>query len=171
MRYYCVMNTIVVAYDRLRTIGRHNQLPWQGVLPADMAHFKKITDGQSVVMGRRTFDSLPEQYRPLPNRQNIVLSLSHTAINGVIVVHSLKDAYEASHDAAYVIGGSQIYQQALSTVNRIIATEIDTETTDGDAFFPTIDTDEWDEADRISFEADEVNKFAYSFVTYLRRQR
>ncbi len=165
------MNTIVVAYDRLRTIGRHNRLPWQGILPADMAHFKTITDGQPVVMGRRTFDSLPEQYRPLPNRQNIVLSLSHTAIDGALVVHSLKDAYEASRGDAYVIGGAQIYEQALSTADRIIATEIDTETMGGDAFFPPIDTDEWGEADRISFEADELNKFAYSFVTYLRRQR
>jgi dihydrofolate reductase len=163
------MNTIVVAYDRLRTIGRNNQLPWQGKMPADMAHFKSVTEGRSVVMGRKTFDSLPERYRPLPRRHNIILSLSQTAIDGVTIAHSLEEAYAAADRDAYVIGGAQVYDAAMAGVDRIIATEIDTLTVGGDTFFPEINTDEWTQSEKISFDADQQNAYSYSFVTYLRR--
>lgn len=81
------MKSIVVAYDHERTIGRNNQLPWAGQLPADMRRFKELTEGTSVVMGRKTFESLPESFRPLPRRQNIVVSLSQQAFLGSVAAH------------------------------------------------------------------------------------
>ncbi len=166
---YKVMKSIVVAYDHERTIGRDNQLPWAGQLPADMRRFKELTVDTSVIMGRRTFESLPENFRPLPNRQNIVLSLSQTAFAGALTANSLEDAFTQADKEIMVIGGAQIYAQALPLVDRVFATEIDAPKTDGDAFFPELPEAEWEQAERHAFFPDERNKFAYSFVTYLRR--
>jgi len=163
------MKSIVVAYDINRTIGREGQLPWMGKLPADLRHFKELTEGESVIMGRRTFDSLPENFRPLPNRQNIVLSLSAQAIYGVQVAHSLDEAYSLAGDDAFVIGGAEIYAQALPTIDRIYATEIEHRTVNGDAFFPVLPQAEWCIDDIQEFDADARNKYNYSFVTYIRR--
>ena len=163
------MKSIVVAFDAVRTIGRNGDLPWAGQLPADMRHFKELTEGESVIMGRRTFDSLPDSYRPLPNRKNIVLSLSATAIDGAFVARSLDEAYEIAGENPLVIGGADIYRQALPTVNRVFATEIMARTVGGDAFFPDLPRDEWQVSDVQDFESDAKNKYDYSFVTYLRR--
>lgn len=163
------MRSIVVAYDYDRTIGREGALPWQGMLPADMQHFKELTEGTSVIMGRKTYESLPERFRPLPNRQNIVVSLSQKAIEGVIVANSLGDAFsQADHDIM-VIGGAEVYRQALPLVNRVYATEILARTEHGDAFFPELTPDEWQCDAYEAHKPDEVNHFAYSFATYLRR--
>jgi len=163
------MNSIVVAFDAVRTIGRNGGLPWEGQLPADMRHFKELTEGESIIMGRRTFDSLPDDYRPLPNRRNIVLSLSAAAIEGALVAHSLDEAYELAGENPLVIGGADIYRQALPTVDRVFATEIMARTVGGDAFFPNLPKNEWQVTDAQDFEADDRNKYDYSFVTYLRR--
>ena len=163
------MKSIVVAFDAVRTIGRNGDLPWAGRLPADMRHFKELTEDESVIMGRRTFDSLPDAYRPLPHRKNIVLSLSATAIDGAFVARSLDEAYELAGENPIVIGGADIYQQALPTVNRVFATEIMARTVGGDAFFPELPPSEWEITDIQDFEADDKNKYDYSFVTYLRR--
>ncbi len=163
------MKSIVVAYDHERTIGRDNQLPWAGQLPADMRRFKELTEGTSVVMGRKTFESLPESFRPLPRRQNIVVSLSQQAFVGAAAAHSLEDAFSQADSEIMVIGGAEVYRQALPMVDRVYATEIIVRTEDGDAFFPVLPHDEWGVSERQDFLADERNRFAYSFVTYLRR--
>lgn len=120
-----------------RAIGAGGKLPWEGLLPADMQHFGAVTRNKSVIMGRKTFESLPEQFRPLPNRQNIVLSMSDMAIRNVHVVHSLEEAYETARYEPMVIGGGEIYKQALPTVDKVIATEIIVKTPGADTFFPT----------------------------------
>ena len=163
------MKSIVVAYDVERTIGINGGLPWAGQIPADMHHFKELTNGQSVIMGRRTFESIPEAFRPLPNRQNIVLSLSAQAIEGAQVARSLDEAYELAGENAFVIGGANVYHQALPTVERVFATEILARTLNGDAFFPALPKADWEITDIQDFQADERNKYDYSFITYDRR--
>lgn len=163
------MNSIIVAYDTERTIGSNGALPWQGKMPADMRHFKEITAGTSVIMGRKTFESLPEKQRPLPNRQNIIVSLSLRAIQGAVVAHSLEEAFLVADSEPIVIGGEQIYAQTLSRVQRIYATEIDTVSLNGDAFFPALPDDEWRVAAEDAHPADLKNHYAYRFVTYLRK--
>ncbi len=162
------MKSIVVAYDSERTIGRNGKLPWEGQLPDDMRHFAALTKGYPIIMGRRTYDSLP--YKPLPNRRNIVLSLSSAAIEGAEVVRSLENAYEIAGDDAFVIGGASVYEQALASVDRVYATEIlGRSVPRGDAFFPELPKDEWRIDEVRDFDADERNRYAYSFVTYIRR--
>lgn len=163
------MKTIVVAYDKNHTIGANGDLPWRGQLPADMRHFTDLTTGQSVIMGRRTYESIPERYRPLPDRQNIVLSLSGRAIDGALIAKSLDDAYALAEHEPMVIGGGKIYELALPTVDRVFATEIDTVTSNGDTFFPELNPNVWYKSDPQFHDADAKNKYNYSFVTYLRR--
>ena len=132
------MSSIVVDYDVNRVIGAEGKLPWAGQVPADMLHFKALTEGATVIMGRKTFESLPERFRPLPNRQNIVISLSQKAIEGVQIASSIGDAYSQADYEPFVIGGEQIYNLALPTVDRVFATEIFARAVKGDAFFPYI---------------------------------
>lgn len=164
------MKSIVVAYGAHdMAIGRENGLPWAGQLPADMAHFKRLTEGQTVIMGRKTFESIPEAYRPLRNRQNIVLSLSDVAYNGVQIARSLDEAYSLAEAEPMVIGGAAVYDQALATVDRVYATEIDTTVPDADAFFPSFPTSEWQvDGEPDIRPPDERNHFGHTFVTYLR---
>ena len=164
------MRTIVVAYGMNdRAIGAEGQLPWQDALPADMKHFAEATKNKAVIMGRKTFESLPEQFRPLPNRQNIVLSMSDTAISNVHVVHSLEEAYSTARYEPMVIGGGEIYRQALPTVNKVLATEVLVNSKNADTFFPELPLDEWEITEKEFHIADERNKYAYAFITYLRR--
>lgn len=163
--------SIIVAYDRLRTIGRGNSLPWAGQLPADLRRFKELTVNKSVIMGRSTFESLPEVFRPLPQRQNIVLSRKALSIEGVTVAHSLDEAYTKAEQPIMVIGGANVYEQALPTVDKVYATEIVATIPDGDAFFPNLPEAEW-EPDLASQEfhiADDKNRYNYMFVTYIRK--
>lgn len=163
------MKNIVVGYDKIHAIGRGGDLPWAGDLPADMKYFRNITSGGSVIMGRKTFESLPKAFRPLPNRQNIVLSLGEVAGSGFQTARSLEEAYAlAERDETYVIGGGRVYEQALPTVDRIYATEIDTVTDKADTFFPVLDPNEWTQQYKARYPADDTNKFGYAFVTYLR---
>ncbi|OIP86330.1 dihydrofolate reductase [Candidatus Saccharibacteria bacterium CG11_big_fil_rev_8_21_14_0_20_41_19] len=161
------MKYIIVAYDRNRLIGANNELLWQGEMAADMRHFKETTTGNAVIMGRKTFESIG---RPLPNRQNIVISRQALKIVGVQVAHSIEDAFEQSdaNKDIYVIGGGQIYNQALPVVNKVIATEIDVDLS-GDTYFPEL-PGKWTEEARENHVADEKNKYNYSFVTYTKQQ-
>jgi len=163
------MKNIVVAYDKSGVIGRNGELPWAGHLPADMKRFRDLTMGESIIMGRKTFESLPERFRPLPGRQNIVLSLGEVAGTGFQIARSLEEAYAlAEHEEVHVIGGGQIYAAAIPSADRIFATEIDTDVENGDTYFPTMHVNEWHETEREDFKANEKNTFNYSFVTYLR---
>jgi len=165
-----LMKNIVVAYDTDYAIGGNGDLPWAGQIPADMKRFRDLTMGNAVIMGRTTFESLPESYRPLPGRQNIVLTLGRLAANeGFQVAHSLDEAYAlAESEEVFVIGGGKVYAEAIDTVDRIYATEIYTKSPDVDTYFPVPLHSDWTEVERRSFPSDERNKYRHSFVTYLR---
>jgi dihydrofolate reductase len=155
--------TIIVAYDAQRGIGINNTLPWH--LPGDLPRFKRITTGHAVIMGRKTFESIG---RPLPQRRNIVLTRNKEwQHDGVEVVSSLPAALQlVGEEEAFVIGGADIYAQALPLCNRLLATEIQ-HTFACDAFFPIIDTACWKEVERETHYA-EQNKFEFAYVTYRR---
>jgi dihydrofolate reductase len=157
--------TIIVAIDAARGIGIDNTLPWR--LPQDLAHFKRLTSGHAIIMGRNTFDSIG---RPLPNRRNIVLTRDPAwAHAGVERASSLADAIALAGDApAFVIGGAEVYAQALPLVSRLIVTEID-KNFPCDSFFPPINAVEWEQTAREEYYSLE-NEFGYAFVYYLRRQ-
>ena len=129
------MISIIVAYANGRVIGKNGSIPWR--LPNDSQYFKRITSGHTVVMGRKTFESMR---RPLPNRRNVVLTSSRTfAAPGVEVVHCVDDVLAlGNRDDVFIIGGESIYRQFLEVAERLYITEIDVEV-DGDTFFP-----EWD---------------------------
>lgn len=162
------MNRLIVAYDRNRAIGKNGDIPWMGALPADMQHFRSLTEGSSVIMGRKTFESLPDTYRPLPDRQNIVISLSQRAIKGALVARSLEEAFDRADHEAFIIGGGQLYKDALPYVDRIDATEIDTVIDAPDTFFPEIKAHEWDQVHYEAHSSDARNRFNYAFATYMR---
>jgi dihydrofolate reductase len=159
------MKYLIVAYDSNRGIGADNDLLWQRNLPADLRRFKQLTTGHSIVMGRKTYDSIG---RPLPDRQNIVVSRSVSEIPGVTVVDSLAAAYVAAEQDVYVIGGGSIYAQALPDIDVIYATEVQADFPNATVFFPALGQD-WRETAREHHEADERNLYAYDFVTYERR--
>ena len=152
---------IVVAMAENRVIGRENRLPWH--LPADLRHFKQLTLGKPVLMGRRTHESIG---RPLPGRTNIVVTCdrSYTA-PGCVVAHSLESALEAAAGGAeaMVIGGTELYRQLLPRADRIYLTLVHAEFV-GDAFFPELAAGEWREAERTDRAPDEKNRWPYSFV-------
>lgn len=161
------MKYIIVAYDKNRLIGGNNVLLWQGDMAADMRHFRELTTGNVIIMGRKTYDSIG---KPLPNRQNIVISRRPLQIDGVTVVHSIEQAYSASEPGKdiYVIGGGQIFEQSLTGIDEVLATEIDA-TFNGDVYFCEL-PEGWQETSRESHRADEKNKYSYSFVTYSKPQ-
>lgn len=160
------MKYIIVGYDRNRAIGAHNQLPWAGRLKTDMRRVRELTSGNAIIMGRRTYESIG---RPLPDRQNIVITRQPLEIEGVTVVHTLEDAYAAVEPGrdAYIFGGGQVYELALESVDEIRATEIYMTIDDADAFFPPLDSS-WAETSREHHEADENNAYDFDFVTYSR---
>ena len=149
------MIALVVAYSRNRVIGRDGGLPWH--LPTDLRRFKELTTGGTVVMGRRTWDSIPERFRPLPGRRNIVVS--RNGVDAPEVARSLDEALEGGD--RFVIGGGEIYAQALARADRIHATEVDA-VVDGDVLFPELG-EEWRAGPR---EAVTENGHRYEFVTY-----
>lgn len=159
------MKSIVVAYDKNYGIGAHNDLLWQRNLPADLRHFKEITTGHAIIMGRKTYDSIG---MALPNRQSIVLSREDEAIEGVDVVHSLDEAYEIVEPGRepFVIGGGQVFALAFDTIDRVYATEVDAAFDQADVFFPAIDPAVWKETAREHHDADGRNLYAYDFVVY-----
>lgn len=157
--------TLVVAMDAQRGIGIDNKLPWH--LPEDLAHFKRVTLGHPIVMGRKTFDSIG---RPLPKRRNIVVTRnagwSH---DGVDVALSLQDALAlVGAERASIIGGAQIFGESLDLADRLIVTEID-RVFQCDTFFPSIDPALWVETARERHHSD-ANACDYSFVTYVKRK-
>ncbi len=156
---------LIYARARNGVIGRDNQLPWH--LPEDLAHFKQTTLGCPVIMGRKTWDSLPPRFRPLPGRLNIVITRdTDWQALGASVAHSLEQARNlcpAGGDA-WVIGGAQTYAQALPLASRVVVTEIDQDF-EGDTFAPTLDSD-WHEVARESHTGS--NGLRFAFVTYTR---
>lgn len=158
---------LIAAVARNRVIGRDNRLLWN--IPEDMAHFKTLTAGQTVIMGRKTWESLPPRFRPLPGRRNIVISRqAGYAAPGGEVAGSLEIALALASTAAmaFVIGGEQIYGQALPLADRLEITEVDL-SPEGDAWFPEIAAADWQESARRAVPRNELPDCA--FVTYRRR--
>jgi dihydrofolate reductase len=125
----------VVAHASNRVIGRDGELPWH--LPSDMRFFRELTTGATVVMGRRTWESLPERFRPLPNRRNIVLSRLRCEAPGADVFPALEEALATCDGDVFVIGGGATYEAALPLADCVYATEIDAEVA-GDTVFPEL---------------------------------
>ena len=153
--------TLVVAMDAQRGIGVDNKLPWH--LPEDLAHFKRVTLGHPIIMGRKTFDSIA---RPLPGRRNIVVTRNPDwRHDGVEAVRSLEEAVAlVGDDAASIIGGAQIFGQAMGIADRMIVTHID-KVYACDTFFPEIDSAQWT---AVSSEPQhsQAGDVDFSFVTY-----
>lgn len=158
--------TLIAAMDRNRTIGIGNKLPWR--LPAEMAFFKQTTIGKTVLMGRKTFESLP---KPLKDRRNVVLTRqSNYEPEGCEILHSIEAALALSkEEELIVIGGEDIYAQFLPFADKIHLTEVDVEIEGGDAFFPAFSDSEWELAARDPRESDEKNSYAFTFQTFNRR--
>lgn len=162
------MKNIIVAYDQKRGIGASDDLLWLRDLPNDLQHFKDLTTNNAIIMGRKTYDSIG---RPLPKRQNIVISRSASEIEGVTIVPSLNAAYSVVEPGkeAFVIGGGQIYELAIHTTDRIYATEVGAIFPQANVFFPAIDMSVWHETSRVHHKADERNLYDYDFVVYEHR--
>lgn len=156
--------TLVVAMAKNGAIGLAGQMPWH--LPADLGHFKKTTWGKAIIMGRKTFQSIG---KALPGRQNIVVTRNQQfTAEGCTLAESLEDAINvAESDEVMVIGGGQIYREALVIADRMVVTEVDCEP-EADTWFPEWDKSKWLEVGRRSFAADAGNPFAYSIAEYLR---
>ncbi|SMC58892.1 dihydrofolate reductase [Pedobacter nyackensis] len=156
----------VVAIAENNAIGKDNQLLWH--LPADLKHFKQITSGHTIIMGRKTYDSIG---KPLPNRRNIVITrTAGLLIPGVEVTGNIEDALAlcANEDEVFIIGGAEIYKTTLAVTDRIYLTRVH-ENYEADAFFPEIDFNEWEETSVEKHLPDEKNRVAYTFSTLLRK--
>ena len=159
------MLSIIVAKAKNNIIGKNNELVWH--LPEDLKHFKELTTGHTIIMGRKTYESLG---KPLPNRKHIIFSQNpdfKVHEENVQVVHSLleiQDLIEGKEEA-FVIGGAMIYNFLMPYVKKMYVTEIKQEF-DGDAFFPIIDSEEWKETSSTTGIKNEENNLDYDFVTY-----
>lgn len=162
------MTAIIVAYDTNLAIGKHGDLPWGRALLGDLAHFRKLTRGGSIIMGRRTFESIGK--KPLPERENIVISSRPTGVQKVLTAMDLESALALARYPALIIGGAQVYAAALKhpDIDTIYATEVQASFPDADTFFPQIDTAVWREVDRQHHPKDEKNRYDFDIVTYAR---
>ncbi len=153
--------SLIAAMDRNRLIGVDNRLPWR--LPADLRHFKWVTTGKPILMGRKTWDSLG---RPLPGRKNIVLTRdTGFSASGCVVAHSVDEALAAcvSDDEIMVIGGATLYGEMLDRAERMYLTLVEGEF-EGDTYFPEYDERLWREVQREEHESDPKNPYRYSFT-------
>nr|AIA18192.1 Dihydrofolate reductase [uncultured bacterium]AIA18200.1 Dihydrofolate reductase [uncultured bacterium] len=157
--------SIVVAIAQNNAIGKDNKLLWH--LPKDLKHFKEITSGHTIIMGRKTYESVG---KPLPNRRNIIITRQNITIDGCEVVNSLPDALKLADGVheVFIVGGAEIYKQAMQLTDRIYLTIVH-ENFDGDTYFPEIKEDIWKETEREDHQSDEKHAFSYSFITLERR--
>lgn len=154
--------SIIVAISENYCIGKQGTLPWH--IKEDLKHFKQITTGHTVIMGRKTWESIKEAYRPLPERTNVVITSQPTyqLPPHVKRYSSLEEAIQAhTHEICYIIGGGQIYQEAFPLVDTLYVTHVH-KYVDGDTFFPKINPNEWQETERQEYPE-------FSFVTYTKR--
>lgn len=165
---------LIVAYSKNRVIGKDNKLLWH--LTDDMKFFKKMTQNQTVLMGKNTYWSLPEKFRPLPNRKNIVLttnSFENTYENLTVfnnIENTLNTLKNEGLEQLYVIGGSQIYEAFLPFADEILATEVDA-IIEGDAYFPIFDESEFHKEILQKFQKNESNDFDFEIISYKRKLR
>jgi len=157
--------TIIVAAGENNAIGKDNDLIWH--LSDDLKHFKALTNGHHIIMGRKTFESFP---KPLPNRTHIVITrqADYKVPSGVIVVNNMDDALDAASNdqQPFIIGGGEIYKQAMPLADKLEITRVHSNFENADTFFPNIDEKQWKEVSRTAHDADEKHEFAFSFITY-----
>lgn len=159
------MISIIVATDEQNVIGKDNELIWH--LPDDLKFFKQLTSGHSIIMGRKTFESIG---RPLPNRTNIIITNDqHYKAEGCHVVHSLNDALRiCEHDnERFVVGGEQIYRLALPFATRVYLTRVH-HSFEGDRHFPELGS-EWEAVEKLDHAADDKHAYSFTFITYEKR--
>ena len=161
------MISIIAAVARNLAIGYQNKLLYW--LPNDLKRFKALTTGHTIIMGRRTFESLPKG--ALPNRRNIVLTRSQATFPGAETFPSLQTALASCtpDEDIYIIGGASVYNEALPLADRLCLTEIEDTPAQADAFFPQFSTDEWVVADREEHDIDDRHQYRYSFTDYVRK--
>lgn len=155
--------------DKNGAIGFDNDLPWGRGLRDDLANFAKVTKGTSIIMGRRTFESIGS--KPLPDRENIVVSQTATGVTGVLTAGTLESAYALARYPIMVIGGGQIYASSVDDVDRLIITKVDAKFPDATVFFPEIDYSQWQEVSREHFEKNERNDYSFDIVIFERIER
>ncbi|MBL0343496.1 MAG: dihydrofolate reductase [Bacteroidetes bacterium] len=158
--------SLIVAFDENNLIGNNNALPWH--LPADLKHFKNITFGHHMIMGRKTYDSIG---KPLPGRVSIIITRQvNFSIEGCLVVNTLEEALNKciGEKEVFVIGGAQIFECTLPLATHLYITQIHHAFT-GDTHFPEIATKDWQEISSEYHPADEKNKWPYSFINYIRK--
>ncbi|SEF59694.1 MULTISPECIES: dihydrofolate reductase [Parabacteroides] len=160
--------SIIAAIADNNAIGKNQQLLWH--MPEDMKHFKELTTGHAVIMGRKTFESLS---KPLANRKNIVLTtLPEAGFVDCFACESMGAALDIceKEDEIFIIGGALVYRQALRIANKMYITRIHHEFEDATSFFPVINWDLWEEVERQEFPADKKNPYPYTFLTYVRKK-
>ncbi len=163
---------LIVAYSKNRVIGKDNKLLWH--LTDDMKFFKKMTQNQTVLMGKNTYWSLPEKFRPLPNRNNILLTTKHfeNTFENLRIFNDLETALitlkKEGLEKLFVIGGSQIYEAFLPFADEILATEVDT-IIEGDAYFPKFNKNDFHEENLQTFQKNETNDYSFEIVSYKRK--
>jgi dihydrofolate reductase len=162
--------SIIAALSANRVIGKDNRLPWN--LPDDTKFFMLTTKGHCVVLGRKNYDSIPEKFRPLPNRTNIVVTRQKSLNIPSAIVHSVEEGIELGRrlkeEELFIIGGAEIYLQSMAYAQRLYLTEIHAEI-NGDTFFPEWRASEWLEVSRRPHPADDRHAFAFDFVVYDRK--
>ena len=153
------MLSLIAAISENNCIGKDNALLWN--IREDMKHFKDVTSGNIVLMGRNTWESIPEKFRPLPNRKNIVITrdMNYEVPEGVEIYSSIDEALEKyKNENVFIIGGASIYKQTIEIADQLFITEVH-QVFEGDAFFPEIDKNVWQEVEREDYEG-------FSFVEY-----
>ena len=158
----------IVAAASNNVIGKNNDMPWH--MPADLKHFKSITTGHHIIMGRKNYQSIG---RPLPNRTNVIITSNRQFyVSGCKIVHSLEEALTIAHEAnereAFIIGGGSIYNLALPIIDKIYFTEIHAQI-EGDVFFPALSNKLWSCVQKEFHSADEKNPYDYTFKVFVRK--
>ncbi len=162
------MISIIVAMAHHNVIGQSNDLPWY--LPADLQHFKKITVDHTVIMGRKTFDSIHKRLgKPLPGRKNIIVTRNTEYIaGGAEVVHSLEQALQLNeHSELFIIGGAELYEQTLPLTKKLYITHVNADI-EGDTYFPALNDKAWLRVSHEPHNKDDKNTYDYSFDVYER---
>jgi dihydrofolate reductase len=159
---------MIVAHDKGLGIGYEGKIPWQGKVPEDMRHFKNLTRGHTVIMGRKTYESIGN---PLPERQNVVISRDpELSIDGVTVVNTLEEALHVNvRDELFIAGGGTIYELARPYANRLYVTKLQARF-QADTFFLKVEEPEWTLVDYVMHSQDEKNEYNLEFMTYERRK-
>ncbi|MDR1745679.1 MAG: dihydrofolate reductase [Tannerella sp.] len=161
--------SIIVATDERRAIGKNGKLLWH--LPGDLKYFKSVTNGHTVIMGRKTFDSLPNG--ALPGRKNIVISRNpDLRYENCMICGTVEEALAAcdGEQEIFILGGESIYRQTLPLADKLYLTLVHAQFPDADHYFPAITASEWEETGRTKCPADEKNPYSHSFLTYIRKK-